>query len=285
MLADLKDKIETSLSLIGEVEAHKKPHRKGGGQSSRGCCQRNSWFMRRCRQRQGQANRLHYVCSNPKCQDPIRQDKWDTHVLKMTTDLHLQEKPEDVLERSCNFAPDGDWDTKESRMQRVVTFMEQRRYLALARQHDEKVLAQKITDANHFYVRLTNMVRAIDPTSEILLSHYARHFTAGSTGALADLILNIMFLRNTMSKEVIKMCGQGKMPWLTAEAGCVSEDSKRAVDEVFLALGGKVFFQHVEPMSLFYRRICNRVERRVGGQEICSRDSLPTGKYYVHRSR
>ena len=105
------------------------------------------------------------------------------------------------------------------------------------------------------------MVRAIDPTSEILLSHYARHFTAGSTGALADLILNIMFLRNTMSKEVIKMCGQGKMPWLTAEAGCVSEDSKRAVDEVFLALGGKVCFQHVEPMSLFYRRIFNRVER------------------------
>ena len=146
-------------------------------------------------------------------------------------------------------------------MQRVVTFMEQRHYLALARQHDEKELARKITDANHFYVRLTNMVRAIDPTSEILLSHYARHFTAGSTGALADLILNIMFLRNTMSKEVIKMCGQGKMPWLTAEAGCVSEDSKRAVDEVFLALGGKVFFQHVEPMSLFYRRIFNRVER------------------------
>jgi hypothetical protein len=31
MPADLKEKIKKSLGLIGEVEAYKKPHRKGGG--------------------------------------------------------------------------------------------------------------------------------------------------------------------------------------------------------------------------------------------------------------
>ena len=60
-------------------------------------------------------------------------------------------------------------------MDRVIKFMEQRHYLALARQHCEAELAQKIRDGNRFYVRLTNMVRAMDPTSKILLDHYARH--------------------------------------------------------------------------------------------------------------
>ena len=86
----------------------------------------------------------------------------------MTSDLHLQEPPEDVLERSMNFAPDGEWDSKENRMQRVVTFMEQRHYLALARQHGETDLTKKITDANRFLVRLTNIVRSMDPTTKIV---------------------------------------------------------------------------------------------------------------------
>ena len=60
-------------------------------------------------------------------------------------------------------------------MDRVIKFMEQRHYLALARQRCEAELAQKIRDGNRFYVRLTNMVRAMDPTSKILLDHYARH--------------------------------------------------------------------------------------------------------------
>ena len=80
-------------------------------------------------------------------------------MLTKTSDYHLQECPEDVLERSLNFVPEPEWDNKVARMQRIVTFMEQRHYLALARQHDEVDLAKQITDVNHFHVRLTNMVR------------------------------------------------------------------------------------------------------------------------------
>ena len=76
-----------------------------------------------------------------------------------------------MLERSQNFAPDADWDTKECRMDRVIKFREQRHDLALARQHCEEERAQKIRDGNRFSVRLTNMVRAMDPTSKILLDH------------------------------------------------------------------------------------------------------------------
>ena len=109
--------------------------------------------------RKGQANRMYYSCSNPRCEDPIRADKWDTHVITKTSDAHLQEDPDDVLERSFNFSPEPQWENKDARMQRIVTFMEQRHYLALARQHEEVDLAKQITDANHFHVRLTNMVR------------------------------------------------------------------------------------------------------------------------------
>ena len=63
-----------------------------------------------------------------------------------------------------NFAPDGEFTDKESRLQRVLHFMEQRHYMALARQHAERALAKKLTDANRFYIRLTNMFRVQDPT-------------------------------------------------------------------------------------------------------------------------
>ena len=111
---------------------------------------------------------MHFKCCNPKCTELIRADRWDTHVLTMTSDRHLQEDPGDVLERSMNFAADRaglqkrctargsrtqlrrwriapsshrppppaedeQWDTKEVRAQRIVTFMEQRHYLTLAR--------------------------------------------------------------------------------------------------------------------------------------------------------
>ena len=64
-------------------------------------------------------------------------------MLKETSDLHLQEPAEVVLERSMNFAPDGEWDTKAARGQRIVTFMEQRHYLALARQYEDTDLAKR----------------------------------------------------------------------------------------------------------------------------------------------
>ena len=197
-------------------------------------------------------------------------------MLKETTDLHLQEPAEVVLERSMNFAPDGEWDTKAAREQRIVTFMEQRHYLALARQYGDKDLAQRtvggrrrnlshpslqrpcgrgpshvrrITNANHFHVRLTNMVRSVDPTSQTVLAHYRQHCaTPGRPDALAELILNIMFVRNTMSKEVVTLCKQGQLPWLERDRGKVAEASKKEADQLFLSLGGKVFFSHVEPM-------------------------------------
>ena len=93
------------------------------------------------------------------------------------------------------------------------------------------------------------MVRAMDPTSKILLAHYSSNYKNGSTDSLANLILNIAFVRNTMSKEIVKLCAEGELPWLTVEHGVVSEDSKKAADQIFLQLGGRVFFQSVEPMK------------------------------------
>ena len=58
-----------------------------------------------------------------------------------------------------------------------------------------------------------------------------------------------MFVRNTMSKEVVKLCDQGKLPWLELDRRKVAEASKREADQLFLSLGGKVFFSHVEPMK------------------------------------
>ena len=52
-----------------------------------------------------------------------------------------------------------------------------------------------------------------------------------------------------MSKETVKMCELGKMPWFHIEGGRLSPESKKAADEVFLSLGGRVFFQAVEPMK------------------------------------
>jgi hypothetical protein len=53
-----------------------------------------------------------------------------------------------------------------------------------------------------------------------------------------------------MSKELVKLCEKGQLPWLTIDKDCcVSAASKDAIDGVFLQLGGKIFFQHVEPMK------------------------------------
>ena len=155
----------------------------------------------------------------------------------MTSDRHLQEPAEEVLERSCNFAPSPDWDNKRDRMQRVVTFTEQRHFLSLARAHGEDELQKKITDANRFHIRLTNMIRDADPTSKIMMTHYRRHYANGSTQALADLLLNICFCRNTMSRSFLKLCEQGEAPWLHIENDRITDASAKAVDEVYLKRG------------------------------------------------
>ena len=249
----LRAQIDKSLAEIGEVDFRKRSHRGAGPTRSRVLPAEDLVHEKTETIRKGTGHRVNYRCSNPKCKEPIRNDKWDTHVLKACSDLRLQEPPEAALERSQNFAPDAEWDTKASRMQRIVTFMEQRHYLALAREYGEADLAKRITTANHFHVRLTNMIRSMDPTTKIILGHYAAHYQRdkprGSTQGLADLILNIVWLRNSMSKEVVKMVEERRMPWLRVEKGRVSDESKRAIGEVFLALGGRIFLTRVEPME------------------------------------
>ena len=92
---------------------------------------------------------------------------------------------------------------------------------------------------------------AVDPTSKILFKHYRDNYSNGSLQSTADLIVNIMFLRNTMSREMVKLCSLGEMPWLKVnETGKLTEESKRACDDVYLKLGGKIFFTgSVEPMK------------------------------------
>ena len=107
-----------------------------------------------------------------------------------------------------NFAPDESWDSKESRMQRLVSFMQFRHYLSLARQYEDKDLAERITATMHFHIRLTNMVRRQDPTSQHFLSHYAKFYKGPDD--LPDIILNIVWLRNTMSRDMVKLCELGK---------------------------------------------------------------------------
>ena len=74
-------------------------------------------------------------------------------------DRELLEPPEEVLERCMNYAPDEDWATKQSRQQRVLSFIEMQHFLALARYYEEEDLAKRITNHNKFFVRLTSMVR------------------------------------------------------------------------------------------------------------------------------
>ena len=57
-----------------------------------------------------------------------------------------------------------------------------------------------------------------------------------------------------MSKEVVKLVEQGGAPWLTIEKGHLTEASKKAADEVFLKLGGKVFFPNVQEADFYWVR-------------------------------
>ena len=55
-------------------------------------------------------------------------------------------------------APPGEWCTEKARLEHVLSFMETRHFLSLARMHGEAELAKRITGTMHFYIRLTNMV-------------------------------------------------------------------------------------------------------------------------------
>ena len=121
MPAELRETIEKSLAELGEVDYRTKSHKKRPGPVGPRCLAPEDLIHEKVETiRRGTGNRVHFKCCNANCEEPIRNDRWDTHVLKMTSDRHLQEAPEEVLERSMNFAPDGEWDTQESRMQRVL---------------------------------------------------------------------------------------------------------------------------------------------------------------------
>ena len=102
------------------------------------------------------------------------------------------------------------------RMERVVNFMQMRHYLTLARKYSEADLIDQITQQNRFYVRLTNMVRSMDPTSQAVLQHYRTHQRTDTIDGLADLLLNIMFLRTLsghqrIPSEIIGIAGPASL--------------------------------------------------------------------------
>ena len=67
-----------------------------------------------------------------------------------------------------------------------------------------------------------------------------------------------------MSAEIVKMAEQGRLLWLeVGQNGKLTEASKQAADEVFLKLGGKVFFKGVEPM-----RARSKATRRGWGELV-----------------
>ena len=47
----------------------------------------------------------------------------------------------------------------------------------------------------------------------------------------------------------MKLVEKGGAPWLTIENGHLTEESKRQADEMYLKLGGRVFFQNVAPLG------------------------------------
>ena len=81
MPSEQKRRIEDALEQLGEVEYKLRPHRKGAGPvRPKTLSPEESVHEKQGEIRQGAANRVHYVCSNEKCKEPIRKDKWDTHV-------------------------------------------------------------------------------------------------------------------------------------------------------------------------------------------------------------
>ena len=83
MPEELRAKIEHALEALGEVEFHRRLHRKGPGPVHPRCVPAEDLVHEKVETlHKGDKNRVHYQCSNAKCEDPIRYDKWDAHVLK-----------------------------------------------------------------------------------------------------------------------------------------------------------------------------------------------------------
>ena len=80
---ELRAAIEASLAAIGQVEYKRRAHRKGPGPVK----PREDLVHSKLETiRSGSAQRIQFRCSNPKRPEQIRNDKWETHKIKMTTD-------------------------------------------------------------------------------------------------------------------------------------------------------------------------------------------------------
>ena len=74
--AALREEIESALTAIGEVDHFKKSHKKGAGPVPARCLPPEALVHEKAETiRRGQTGRVHFMCSNPKCQDPIRNDR------------------------------------------------------------------------------------------------------------------------------------------------------------------------------------------------------------------
>ena len=85
MPPEMKAEIEQALELFGEVERYRRPHRKGAGPMQAKILPPEDLVHEKSETlRQGSANRIHYKCSNEKCQGQmIRSAKVQTLRIKI----------------------------------------------------------------------------------------------------------------------------------------------------------------------------------------------------------
>ena len=87
MPPELRDKIWRELEAIGQVEHKRRSHKKRGPVRPHCLPAEDLVHVQAETVRQGQNNRIHYRCSNEKC-GLVRNDKWDTHVIKASYIAH-----------------------------------------------------------------------------------------------------------------------------------------------------------------------------------------------------
>ena len=86
MPAALRERIEKDLQQHGEAAFHRRKHRRYGPVQARVLPAEDLVHEKVGESRKGHGNRVHYICSNPKCGE-IRRDKWDRHVIEATSDV------------------------------------------------------------------------------------------------------------------------------------------------------------------------------------------------------
>ena len=78
MPPEIRDEIEKALLQLGEVEYYKKSHKRGPGHVRHRCLPPEDLVHEKVETiKKGHANRAHFRCSNPKCEEPIRNDRWE----------------------------------------------------------------------------------------------------------------------------------------------------------------------------------------------------------------